>query len=153
MPFVVALVAGVLVIAACLFIRGKRQQQRVIDSHIAVGDLNNRIKHGERLTIVDLRHPLDVLASPQVIPGATHMDPAQVERKSEEIPLDANIVLYCTCPNEETSMRVLGQLRKRGFRHVRALSGGLPKWKEAGLPVQELYPEIQDKIRKQHSVS
>jgi rhodanese-related sulfurtransferase len=148
MPLAIAVLAAGLVVSMFFFIRGTRKKQQLINSHIDVANLNARISRGERLTIVDLRHPLEVLASPHVIPGAIHIDPAQVEGKAADIPRDDVVVLYCTCPNAETSVKVLKQLQQRGFRHVRALSGGLPEWKEAGLPVQEIYPELQQQVRK-----
>jgi rhodanese-related sulfurtransferase len=154
MSWMIALLLAGLLVAICFVtVLRRREKQRISTSHIDVGELNARMQQGEHLTIVDLRHPLDVLASPQVIPGAIHIDPAQVEQKATVISRDADLVLYCTCPNEETSMKVLRQLQKRGFRHVRALTGGLPKWKSAGLAVQEIYPELRDQIRSQHTVS
>jgi rhodanese-related sulfurtransferase len=150
MPLTIAVVAAVIAVAIYFCIRNNREEQRRTDLHIDVSDLNDRIAKGERLTIVDLRHPLDVLASPQVIPGATHIDPAEVDQRVSEISPDANVILYCTCPNEETSMKVLDQLKHRGFRQVKALKGGLPRWKEAGFPVQELYPELQEQIQRQN---
>lgn len=150
MLLAIVVIAAGLILTVYFIARHKREQQRFLNSHIDVKNLNDRINRGERLTIMDLRHPLEVLASPYVIPGAIHIDPAHVERKSAEISRDEDIVLYCTCPNAETSIRVLKQLQQHGFRHVQALSGGLPQWKAAGLPVQELYPESQQ-VRKQHS--
>jgi rhodanese-related sulfurtransferase len=151
MPLAITAITAGIFVALFFLIRHSREKQRLLNSHIDVANLNAQISRGERLTIVDLRHPLEVLASPQVIPGAVHIDPAQIEDKSQAISRDAAVVLYCTCPNAETSMKALKQLQERGFRHVRALSGGLPEWKEAGLPLQELYPELQQQLRKHHA--
>jgi rhodanese-related sulfurtransferase len=51
------------------------------------------------------------------------------------IPSDRDIVLYCTCPSEETSAKVALELRKMGVRRVRPLRGGLQGWKDAGYPL------------------
>jgi len=51
------------------------------------------------------------------------------------IPQDAWVVLYCSCPNEETSSRVARDLKRRGYTRARALVGGWKAWQEAGLPV------------------
>ena len=51
---------------------------------------------GEPLAIVDLRHPLDFLPYPQVIPGAIRLSPEELTRRQQEIPRDREIVLYCT---------------------------------------------------------
>jgi membrane protein DedA with SNARE-associated domain/rhodanese-related sulfurtransferase len=89
----------------------------------------------ERPFIVDLRHPLDVLADPLVLPGALRMGQDELKRSHEMIPRDRDIVLYCTCPSEETSVKVAMELRRLGIRRVRPLRGGLQGWKDAGYPM------------------
>jgi membrane protein DedA with SNARE-associated domain/rhodanese-related sulfurtransferase len=89
----------------------------------------------ERPFIVDLRHPLDVLSDPLVLPGALRIGPDDLKLRREMIPTDRDIVLYCTCPSEETSAKVALELRKLGIRRVRPLRGGLQGWKDAGYPL------------------
>jgi membrane protein DedA with SNARE-associated domain/rhodanese-related sulfurtransferase len=86
--------------------------------------------------IVDLRHPLDVLPDPRVIAGALRIGPDELKERRALIPLDRDIVLYCTCPSEETSAKVALELRRLGVRRVRPLRGGLQGWKDAGYPLQ-----------------
>lgn len=86
--------------------------------------------------IVDLRHPLDVMAYPQVVPGALRIAPDDLVRSRELIPRGRDVVLYCTCPSEETSAKVALELRRMGVRRVRPLRGGLDGWREAGYPLQ-----------------
>jgi membrane protein DedA with SNARE-associated domain/rhodanese-related sulfurtransferase len=85
--------------------------------------------------IVDLRHPLDVLSDPLVLPGALRIGPDELKQRHELIPRDRDIILYCTCPSEETSAKVAMDLRKMGVRRVRPLRGGLQGWRDAGYPV------------------
>ena len=89
----------------------------------------------ERPFIVDLRHPLDVLSDPLVLPGALRIGPEDLKKRRELIPGDRDIVLYCTCPSEETSAKVAMDLRRMGIKRVRPLRGGLQGWKDAGYPV------------------
>jgi len=86
--------------------------------------------------IVDLRHPLDVLTDPMVLPGAVRIGPDDLKVRISLIPMDRDVVLYCTCPSEETSAKVALELRKMGIRRVRPLRGGLQGWKDAGLPLE-----------------
>jgi membrane protein DedA with SNARE-associated domain/rhodanese-related sulfurtransferase len=86
--------------------------------------------------IIDLRHPLDVLTDPEVVPGALRIGPDELKLHREEIPLDREIVLYCTCPSEETSAKVAMELRRLGVNRVRPLRGGLQGWKDAGYPLE-----------------
>jgi membrane protein DedA with SNARE-associated domain/rhodanese-related sulfurtransferase len=86
--------------------------------------------------IVDLRHPLDVLANPEVVRGAVRIIPDELVRSMELIPEGRDVVLYCTCPSEETSAKVAMELRRLGVKKVRPLRGGLQGWKDAGYPLE-----------------
>lgn len=90
----------------------------------------------EQPFIVDLRHPLDVLTDPLVLPGALRIGPEDLKQRRDSIPRDRDIVLYCTCPSEETSAKIAMELRKMGVRRVRPLRGGLQGWKDAGYPLE-----------------
>jgi membrane protein DedA with SNARE-associated domain/rhodanese-related sulfurtransferase len=85
--------------------------------------------------IVDLRHPLDYLPDPRVLPGAIRIGPSEIARHADRIPRDRDIILYCTCPSEETSGRVALQLHRLGITRVRPLRGGFDGWKQAGYPL------------------
>jgi len=54
------------------------------------------LSRGEKPYIVDLRHPLDFLPDPRVVPGAVRMTPDEVTARQLEIPRDREIILYCT---------------------------------------------------------
>src|ERR1700727_1598582 len=85
--------------------------------------------------IVDLRHPLDHLPDPRVLPGALRIGPNELKQHSEIIPRDRDVILYCTCPSEETSAKLALQLHKLGIYRVRPLRGGFEGWKQAGSPL------------------
>lgn len=95
-----------------------------------------RTGSGEAPFIIDLRHPLDVLTDPEVVPGALRIGPEELRLHRDEIPGDRDIVLYCTCPSEETSAKVAMELRRLGVSRVRPLRGGLQGWKDAGYPLE-----------------
>lgn len=63
---------------------------------ISVEELKHKIDAGEVLSIVDLRHSLDFEADPETIPGAVHLDSKDLTEKSGLLPLDREVVLYCT---------------------------------------------------------
>jgi membrane protein DedA with SNARE-associated domain/rhodanese-related sulfurtransferase len=90
----------------------------------------------EKPFIVDLRHPLDVLAYPEVVPGALRIAPDDLMLSRALIPKERDIVLYCTCPSEETSAKIAMELRRMGIKRVRPLRGGLQGWKDAGFPIE-----------------
>lgn len=88
--------------------------------------------------VVDLRHPLDILPDPRVLPGAVRIGPEELKERHGVIPRDRDVVLYCTCPSEETSAKVALELRKMGVHRVRPLRGGLQGWKDAGYPLETI---------------
>ncbi len=65
-------------------------------SRIQPEQLMEMLDRGENPYIVDLRHPLDFLPDPRVIPGAVRMSPDEVTARQQEIPRDREIILYCT---------------------------------------------------------
>ena len=87
--------------------------------------------------IVDLRHPLDYLPDPRVIPGALRIGPSELEKNCRLLPRDRDVILYCTCPNDETSADLARRLQKLGVHRVRPLRGGFEGWRDAGLPLVE----------------
>ena len=87
--------------------------------------------------IVDLRHPLDYLPDPRVVPGSVRVSPLELTQHHETLPRDRDLILYCTCPSEETSAKVALQLHKLGINRVRPLRGGFEGWRDAGYPLVE----------------
>ncbi|MDE3104833.1 MAG: VTT domain-containing protein [Acidobacteriota bacterium] len=105
--------------------------------------MQQAVQNGEPAPyIVDLRHPLDYLPDPRVLPGAVRIGPAVLTEHHQKIPRDREVILYCTCPSEETSAKVAMQLHKLGIYRVRPLRGGFDGWKTAGYPLEE-YQESQ----------
>ena len=88
--------------------------------------------------IVDLRHPLDILPDPRALPGAVRIGPGELKLRNGLIPRDRDVVVYCTCPSEETSAKVAMDLRRIGVMRVRPLKGGLQGWKDAGYPMETI---------------
>ncbi|MEO6803951.1 MAG: VTT domain-containing protein [Granulicella sp.] len=87
--------------------------------------------------LVDLRHPLDYLPDPRVLPGSIRIGPNEIAKRQGEIPRDRDVILYCTCPNEETSAKVALQLQKLGVYRVRPLHEGFDGWKYLGYPLED----------------
>lgn len=59
-------------------------------------EVKTKIDTGQPPLIVDLRHTVDLASDPVRIPGAVHVDPADFENRSHLLPLDREVVLYCT---------------------------------------------------------
>jgi membrane protein DedA with SNARE-associated domain len=88
--------AGLVFYIAGKYIRRQRFIRHLRIARITAADLKEKLDAGETLTIVDLRHQLDFGADPMMIPGAVHLSPEELERRSQEIPRDRDVILYCT---------------------------------------------------------
>ena len=110
-------------------------------ARISPEELYRKVNAGEGPVIVDLRHPLDFLTAPRTLPGALRIAPAEVKKRLGELPAERDIVVYCTCPNEETAVKVARQLKELGLERVRPLAGGLAGWEKLGFPVDRIYGE------------
>jgi rhodanese-related sulfurtransferase len=93
--------------------------------------------------IVDLRHPLDYLPDPRVLPGAVRVSPSDLTSHQKLLPRDRDVILYCTCPSEETSGKVALQLHKFGINRVRPLRGGFEQWRTLGYPLVDYVPPAE----------
>jgi len=65
-------------------------------SRITVDELKRKLDDGENLSIVDLRHSLDFAADPETIPGALRLESGELSEKSDLLPRDREVILYCT---------------------------------------------------------
>lgn len=132
---------GLVAAAAAVYVLWKilarrRGVRRVWADRITAAELLRRLDAPAGLCVVDLRHALDFEADPYTIPGALYIPAEQLRQRHREIPRHAEVVLYCTCPDEATSAREAFRLRARGVRRVRPLVGGFSEWREQGYPVE-----------------
>lgn len=59
-------------------------------------ELKATMDRGERPFIVDLRHELEFLVDPRLVPTAVRIGPSELPARGAEIPRDRDIILYCT---------------------------------------------------------
>jgi|SRR6202171_5170439 len=78
------------------FVARQRFLRELRIARISVDELKQKMDAGEDLVIVDLRHSVDFEASSDTIPGALHIDAKDLEQRSDRLPLDREIILYCT---------------------------------------------------------
>lgn len=127
--------------------RRKRQVRRVWLDRITPESLLQRLNAREPVVIVDLRHELDFEAEPYAVPGALYIPAEQLSARHAEIPKGSEVVLYCTCPDQATSVREALRLRRRGLKRVRPLEGGLDAWQARGYPLEFRGPALEQERR------
>jgi len=63
---------------------------------ISPQDLKATLDGGEQPFVVDLRHELEFLVDPRMVPTAVRIAPDELPSRGAEIPRDRDIILYCT---------------------------------------------------------
>ena len=104
-------------------------------SRISVSELKELVDRGPAPVIIDALAP----ASRQregVIPGAIPVEKLRLESGTAAVPFDAEVIVYCACPNEASAARIAQQLIRMGCIRVRPLTGGIFAWKDAGFHVE-----------------
>jgi rhodanese-related sulfurtransferase len=95
--------------------------------------------------VLDITSPFIGQAVRGRIPGARWVSPREildrnrrsaelVDRVAGDLSRDKTIIAYCTCPDEEASVRLTRALRQQGY-DAWTLDGGLPAWRAAGYPM------------------
>jgi rhodanese-related sulfurtransferase len=132
------------IVALALFISGllayvvkrHRVKRELEKSCIDAETLRSMMESNEKVTIYDIRQPLDLLAYSETIPGAVRIPPNDLLENPTLIPRDEDAVVYCTCPGEKTSWSIVNKARSLEFTRLKLLRGGLAAWKSKGYPVE-----------------
>jgi membrane protein DedA with SNARE-associated domain/rhodanese-related sulfurtransferase len=131
--FGVAMVAALAVYVLSKFVRRRRLYRSLRAHRITPRELKQRMEAGEPLVVVDLR--TDIERREGCIPGALALAYEDVDSLLPSIG-QKDVVFYCSCPNEITSVRAALRLKRHGVTHMHALLGGFSGWREQGFPVQ-----------------
>jgi membrane protein DedA with SNARE-associated domain/rhodanese-related sulfurtransferase len=102
---------------------------------ISVVDLDKMLEAGQNPFILDIRSVLELEQDPAIIRGAVHVSMEDLKKRHGEFPRDREIIVYCDCPNEESSAKTALILRRMGFIHVRPLLGGIEAWRKGKYPM------------------
>jgi len=105
-------------------------------NRISAGELKSKLAGKRPVTIIDVRASNAYLTSDQKIKGAIRVKLRRLKYRLslpplKDIPRDREVVTYCACPHEETSIRAAQLLLAAGFKNVRALKGGWDAWLKA----------------------
>jgi membrane protein DedA with SNARE-associated domain/rhodanese-related sulfurtransferase len=134
------LVLAIIAFFVARVLRRRMVLKALVASRLEPEELKRQLDAGEKVFIVDLRHPLELLPDPFTLPGALHFSPESLAQRHLEIPRDRDIVLFCTCPSEATAAKTAMTLHKLGIERVRPLRGGYDEWKRLGFPLDAVQP-------------
>ena len=136
-----AISIGVVCPLIVISLKRRRAQQELEQHSITPEALHTLLDANKEMLVFDVRQPLDLLASYEIIPGAKRVPPKDVLENPALIPKDKDSVVYCTCPSDKTSRTVLRRALGLHFSRIKFLKGGLEAWKAKGYPV-EPYNEL-----------
>jgi membrane protein DedA with SNARE-associated domain len=95
----IAFEAGLFLLAGNVgfkYVQKRRFMKELYKARIAPQGLLQMLESGEKVTILDLRHPLDSVTDQRTLPGAIRVLPDDVAGRAGSLPKDQEIVLYCT---------------------------------------------------------
>jgi rhodanese-related sulfurtransferase len=131
---------AILVLITCsliaVSIKRTRDRQEMDLHSITPEALHTLLASNQEVLLFDVRQPLDLLASYEIIPGAKRIPPREVLENPSLIPIETDSIVYCTCPSDKTSRAILHRALALRFLRIKFLKGGLAAWKAKGYPVE-----------------
>lgn len=92
-------------------------------------------KDGQQLFVIDVRS--DEAWAQGRLPGAIHMHYSEIAaRAPQEVPADAEVVVYCWSPGCNAGAKGALEFAKLGY-DVREMIGGFEYWVREGYPVAD----------------
>jgi rhodanese-related sulfurtransferase len=110
---------------------------------ITAEELKSKLAKSQPVTIIDVRSTSGLLDNDNKIKGSFHVKLRRLKSRLafpplKDIPRDREIVTYCACPNDESSIHAAQMLLDAGFKRVRALKGGWIGWQKAKGPIESM---------------
>jgi len=107
---------------------------------ISVEELKAKVVANSPVTIIDVRATSGYIDSTSKIKGAIHVKLRRLRSRLamsplKDVPRDQEVVTYCACPADESSIEAAKILLENGFKNVRALKGGWQQWLKINGPV------------------
>ncbi|HZS53547.1 MAG TPA: rhodanese-like domain-containing protein [Bryobacteraceae bacterium] len=95
--------------------------------------------HGD-MVVFDVRSHGYYSRKASRIKDSVRLEPNTILQQLDTLPKDKEIILYCTCQREATSLQVARILQQHGFRSS-VIKGGLRAWKKGGFPLETVPAE------------
>jgi len=115
--------------------KGAVKRHKEEDLTIGAAEAVALVQSDANARLLDVRSERSFLNSELMLKDSVrlNLDRPQTDAERLAIPKDAQLLLYCTCPSEQTSLRVARELRSGGWEHAFAVVGGYDALIEAGL--------------------
>ena len=108
---------------------------------ISADELKAKLAGNQPVMIIDVRGAESFAAATHTIKGSIHFKTRKLQSRLayaplKDLPKDREIVTYCSCPKDESSIAAAQILQANGFKRVRVLQGGWQEWLRVNGPVQ-----------------
>ena len=108
---------------------------------ITAEELKTKFTDNQPMTIIDVRSSDGYANSNKTVKGALHFKLRKLKARLtfppfKDLPKDREIITYCACPNDESSIAAAQILQASGFKRVRVLQGGWQGWLKVNGPVE-----------------
>lgn len=108
---------------------------------ITAEELKAKVASNQPVTIIDVRSSEGYAASSTTVKGAIHFKLRKLKSRLafpplKDLPKDREIVTYCACPKDQSSIAAAQILQAGGFTRVRVLQGGWQEWLRVNGPVE-----------------
>jgi|SRR5687768_4469553 len=116
-------------------------QQAPSVNMITAEELKTKMANNEPVTVVDVRSAEGFANSSSTVKGSIHFKLRKLKYRLQyppfrNLPRNTEIVTYCACPRDQSSIVAAQILQESGFTRVRVLQGGWSEWLRVGGPVQ-----------------
>lgn len=117
------------------------QAQQPAVNMITAEELKTKITNNEQVTVIDVRSAEGFANSTTTVKGSIHFKVRKLKSRLnfaplKDLPRSREIITYCACPKDESSIAAAQILQAAGFTRVRVLQGGWHEWLRVKGPVQ-----------------
>jgi uncharacterized membrane protein YdjX (TVP38/TMEM64 family)/rhodanese-related sulfurtransferase len=107
---------------------------------IEVDDLASRLKDGRRVAVIDVRGPGEFNGPLGHIAKAWNVPVGELPNRLIEIRALESEPVILVCRTDKRSASAAALLRDAGLRDVHVLRGGMERWNQSGLPLEDRGP-------------
>ena len=116
-------------------------QQPVSVDMITAEELKAKLAKNEQVTVIDVRSSEGFANSATTLKGSLHFKLRRLKSRLnyaplKDLPRNREIVTYCACPKDQSSISAAQILQSAGFTRVKVLQGGWSEWMRVNGPVQ-----------------
>jgi rhodanese-related sulfurtransferase len=110
-------------------------------ARITAEELKTKMTKNEQVTVIDVRSSEGFANSGTTVKGSIHYKLRKLKSRLnfaplKDLPRNREIVTYCACPKDESSIAAAQILQAAGFTRVKVLQGGWHEWLRVNGPVQ-----------------